>query len=99
MQLPENLMEYRIRTWYYRNAVRGIRAYVESIVSDKWTNDKWVYFKAMMDACERDAEICRELIEFKGLNLRYVNHKHKNPSDPKSKLIGVEVVMDKKGGV
>lgn len=85
------------RTWYYRNAVQGIRKIVEAILDDKATKDKWVYFKALMDASERDADIAREVIENGGHNLRYVNHKHKKQEDPKSKLVSVDVVLRGRG--
>lgn len=89
--------EEHYRTWYYRNAVQGIRKIVDRIVSDRHTKDKWVYFTALMDACERDADICREVIEGGALRIRYVNHKHKKPEDPKSKLVSVDVVLRYRG--
>lgn len=92
-----DLLELRYRATYYRNAVHGIRKFVEAILADRVTKDKWVYFKEVMDACERDVDICREVIENDAHNIHYVNHKHKNPEAPKSKLVSVDVVLRGRG--
>jgi len=84
-----SIMEEHYRTWYYRLAVQGLRKVFDGEVlrSVSGKGEGKVYFNALLDACERNAEICREVIEFGAQRIRYFDHKR----DGKGRLKSVSV--------